>query len=84
MYRDLDGKEITSGLMVTDGCTIICDFCGKEEEYAPEKFSFGAWQAGIRGYITPMGKACGTIRDDFKHACSDELCKAKLLVWART
>ena len=61
---------------------ISCNFCSnkiKEEDLL--KASSWAW--GERGKTGYYGFS-GLIRDERKHACPTELCRAKLLVWARS
>jgi hypothetical protein len=60
-----------------------CDFC--ENEITEEDYlkGIGKFSWGQRGVVYPSGPLCA-LPFEQKHACQKEICKAKLLVWARS
>jgi len=66
-----------------NGLTIGCDFCDAEMPEPDYKKQVGGWSWGQRGIVYPNVSICA-LQQEMKHACSKELCKAKLLVWARS
>ena len=62
----------------------LCDFCDKElsKKDFPD-FAY-LWSFGQRGIVIPLGGVSGFMSLPAKHSCPTELCKAKLLVWARS
>ena len=63
---------------------LICDFCEAEllkEDYDKKIFS---WSRGQQGFVMPAGGVSGFCKQPQKVCCTNELCKAKLLVWAHS
>lgn len=62
---------------------VKCDFC--EVEISKELYDKGVngWTWGQKGATYPSGAIC-MLERELKHSCPNELCKAKLLVWARS
>lgn len=63
---------------------VQCDFCGaKITEKDFNANTFGMWMYGRRGFVSYTAVSGSQVMEE-KHSCDDELCKAKLLVWARS
>ena len=68
-----------------EGCRIIaCDFCAIRADETEVKLGKFRWAFGNRGERIPFGVSCRREPPEVKHACSDEVCQAKLLAWARS
>jgi hypothetical protein len=62
---------------------VSCDYCDAEIPEEDYQKGIGGWSWGQRGCVIPSGPLC-MLGFEQKHACTKELCKAKLLVWARS
>lgn len=60
---------------------IYCDFCSKKVE--KDKIEKEGWMFGQQGWVMYYG-ASGTVKFQTKQCCDEEVCKAKLLAWARS
>jgi hypothetical protein len=63
---------------------VTCDYCDNEvseEDCYSNKKGFWAW--GKRGQVGAFGVS-GFCEEKVKYACPNELCKAKLMVWAHS
>ena len=63
---------------------IDCDWCEATVPKGAIKDGGSAWKYGMRGEVHLFGTYCQIEGPETKHACANELCQAKLLVWART
>jgi len=62
---------------------IGCDFCEAKIPELDLKNTISLWTYGHRGAVMPLGNYCGQLPET-KNSCPNDLCKAKLFVWART
>lgn len=63
-----------------DPDTIQCDFCDMEA-----RKDITGWRYAMRGKTWPTNvSVCEALPLPLRHACTDELCQAKLMIWARS
>ena len=66
-----------------DEIWVKCDFCETKILKEDVRIDGHGWEWAQRGWVIPMGNVCAMDRE-IKHSCPNDLCKAKLLVWARS
>ena len=62
---------------------VSCDFCDAEISEKDYLEKVVGWSWGQRGVVMTSGPHCA-LGFEQKQSCPKELCKAKLLVWARS
>jgi hypothetical protein len=68
-----------------NGVVVIkCDFCEAEiNKSVVQEQQLSGWTWGRRGMVMSLS-GCYLDTGECRHACPKELCKARLLVWARS
>jgi dTDP-4-dehydrorhamnose reductase len=74
-------SSVRGGSMNEEVC---CDFCQCKTTKEELKSDKSGWSWAQRGFVVPYGVVFCMLSPHIKHACSDEVCKAKLLVWSRS